>query len=250
MVRRLRSQIAFAAILSFASSAWGSPTLEELLRGIEKAAAIAVPLRGDGTVEIDGVQGKKQDHVVILARGGPSPAAPAQVFVDFRDLKLRALALAPGELQIALDGKAKGAKPDTALTPTSLTAEDLLPFSPSRCAAVRVADVTNEQFTLVCEPNPAKSQYALGVYKFDRGTFLPLQALLYKQAMTNLVKMIRFEDFVRVGSSSAPTRVVIQDFKLRTQDVLTLGWAVAPSGGTEPFEPKSFAAAVLPAAAK
>jgi len=53
------------------------------------------------------------------------------------------------------------------------------------------------------------------------------QVLLYKDSMTNLVKALRQDDFVQVGSKWRPKRIVMQDFKLRTKDVLSLDWQVA-----------------------
>ena len=249
MVHRSVWIVALCWLGLLGSTTQAAETLDDLLRGIEKAAVLAAPLRADGTAEIDGIAGKKQDRVVILERGAPGSAASTQVFAEFRDLKLRVLALAPGDLHVSTNGTAKAAKPDAALAPTSFSAEDLLPFSRARCAAMRIADLSNDQFTIVCEPVRSKSRYMLEVYKFDRAKLLPVQVLLYKDSMTNLVKMLRLDDFVQVGTSWAPKRMVMQDFKLHTKDVLALSWALAPSAPAEAFDPKSFAVVALPAAA-
>ena len=74
-----------------------------------------------------------------------------------------------------------------------------------------------------------------------------LQALLYKGTMTNLVKMLRNDDFVRVGQQWRPKRVTMQDFKIRTKDVLSLEWKAAAPVPPETFDPSAFAAKPPPA---
>src|SRR5205085_11948657 len=137
---------------------------------------------------------------------------------------VRLLALAPSELYVATAGKPKKSSADAAIGPTSFTAEDFLDFSPARCAAMRTADLGQDSFTVVCEPKKPPSQYSLMVFKFDREKSALVQVLLYKDSMTNLVKLIRHDDFVRVGTAWCPKRIVVQDYKLRTKDVLTLDW--------------------------
>jgi hypothetical protein len=77
------------------------------------------------------------------------------------------------------------------------------------------------------------------------------QVLLYKDNMTNLVKMLRNDDFEQVASKWRPKRVVMQDFKLRTKDTFEIQWQPSPTAPAELFDPKAFAAAPpLPAAAE
>lgn len=224
-------------------------TMSELLRKVAEAARPSTPLRADATADIDGIEGKKQDRVVVVERGSADASLPAQALVAFENAKLRLLALRPADLYLATDTKTKQAAAETKIGSTSFTAEDFLPFAPDRCAAMRVADITGEQFTLVCEPKKPPSQYSLMVYKFDRERFSPLQVLLYKDGATNLVKMLRNDDFVQIGSSWRPKRVVMQDFKLRTKDVLTLEWRADAKAPAEAFDPKTFAGVALQAQA-
>ena len=225
-------------------------TLTDLLRGVAEAGRIAKPLRAEGSAEIDGVQGKSQDHVVILERSGTEANAPRQIFLELEKAKVRVLALGPSEMQVATGGKPKKAAADTAVPPTSFTAEDFLAFSPERCAAMRTADLGQDSFTVVCEPKKPPSQYALMVYKFDREKSALVQALLYKDSMTNLVKLFRQDDFVRVGSAWRPKRILLQDYKLRTKDVLTLDWKEDPAAPAQAFDPKSFATAPVSGAGR
>ena len=84
------------------------------------------------------------------------------------------------------------------------------------------------------------------VYKFDRGKSVMLQVLLYKESMTNLVKMVRNDDFTQVESKWWPKRIIMQDFKIRTKDVISLEWQPASTVPEGIFDPKSFGTAALP----
>ena len=240
-----------ATLLSIvlAASVSAADTLPALLQAVREAEQAPSPLRAEGSVEIDGVEGKKQDRLVIVERSATDAKAPRQLYAELQNAKVRLLALGPTELQLASDGKPRSAKSDQAVGPTSFTAEDWLAFSPERCAAMRIADLSEEQFTLVCEPKKPPSQYSLMVYKFDRAKALMQQVLLYKDTMTNLVKALRHDDFVQVGSKWRPKRIVMQDFKLRTKDVLSLDWQAAANVPAAVFDPKTFATASLPQAA-
>jgi len=225
------------------ASASAADTLSTLLTGVSEAERLATPLRADATAEIDNVKGQTQDHVVMIERSADGKTPERQVYVQFEKAKVKLLVLSASEIHLAADGKGKKAAADAAVDSTSWTAEDFLPFSPSRCAAMRIADLNTEKITLVCEPNHKLSQYSLMVYKFDRQKSAIEQVLLYKDSMTNLVKMLRNDDFEQIGSKWRPKRVVMQDFKLRTKDTFEIRWREVPSVPPEVFDPKSFAAA-------
>ena len=247
-MRRAPSVAAFLCIV-LAGSVGAVDNLPALLKAVDEAQRLPAPIRADATVEIDGVEGSKRDHLVIVERGVNEPKVARQMVLELQSAKLRLLVLGPADLQLASDGKARPAKPDENVDSTSFTAEDWLPFSPERCAAMRIADLGDAQFTLVCEPKKPPSQYSLMVYKFDREKAVMVQALLYKDSMTNLVKMVRQDEFVQIGSNWRPKRIVIQDFKLRTKDVVSLDWQAAPAVTGALFDVKTFATAALPQAA-
>jgi hypothetical protein len=246
-----RSTFALAVGLCWLASLGRShaDSLATLLQAIAETERLATPLRAEGTLDSDGLEGRKQDRVVIVERAGADPTAPRQVYVELFGAKLRVLALGPAALYVANDGKAGGAKSDQPLARTTFTTEDWLPFSRERCAAMRIADLSAEQFTLVCEPRKPPSQYSLMVYKFDREKRAMRQALLYKDTMTNLVKMLRHDEFVLVAGQWRPQRIVLQDFKLRTKDELSLDWKPATPVPATLFDAKTFATAALPQAA-
>jgi len=243
-----RIVVASLALLSLPCvAANGAETLATLLATVSEAARPATPLRADAAAELNGLEGRKRDHLVFVERSAGAHGPP-QVYVQLDEAKIRVLALDPSDLRIAREGKGEKVAADAAVGSTSFTVEDFLPFSPARCAATRLAEITAEQFALVCEPKKPPSQYSLMVYKFDREKSALLQVLLYKGAMTNLVKMLRNADFVQVGGTWRPKRVVMQDFKLRTRDVLSLQWQAVAQLPSEAFDPTAFAAIVLPKA--
>jgi hypothetical protein len=239
---------ALAAACSIATHAVAGDTLTALLDMVAEASRIETPLVAVGKADIDGVKGKVEDHVVIVERASANPKAPPQLVVGFETGKSRVLSLGPAALHLANDGKAKTAAPDDAVPPSSFSAEDFLPFEPERCAVIRIADMSDTQFTLICEPKKPPSQYSLMVFKFDRELAVPRQVLLYKDTSTNLVRMIRSDDFVKVGKSALPKQIVLQDFKLRTRDTLSLEWRADAKLGAEFFDPKTFATVPLPPA--
>ena len=249
MQRCLAAVFSGLICLAVASPSRAEDSIASLLAAVSENDRLATPLRADGTLDGEGLEGHHQDRVVIAERAPAEANAARQVFVELQNAKLRLLALGPVALHVAKDGKAAPAKPDQALVKTTFTAEDWLPFSRERCAAMRLADLSAEQFTLVCEPKRPPSQYQLMVYKFDREKRAMLQVLLYKDTMTNLVKMLRYDEFVDVGGHWRPKRIVAQDFKLRIKDELSLDWQPAAAVGATLFDPKTFASAPLPQAA-
>jgi hypothetical protein len=242
---KLTASVAALATTLLLHGAARADSLTTLLQGVADGARLKTPLRADGSAEIDGLQGKSQDRLVMIERSAADPTAPRQVFVQLEKANVRLLALAPSELYVATSGKPKKAAADSAIGPTSFTAEDFLGFSPARCAAMRTADLGQDSFTVVCEPKKPPSQYSLMVFKFDREKSALVQVLLYKDSMTNLVKLIRRDDFVRVGTAWCPKRIVVQDFKLRTKDVLTLDWKEDAAAPAQAFDAKAFAEPAL-----
>jgi hypothetical protein len=199
---------------------------------------LAAPLRGEGDLAIDGVEGKKQEKIVVVERQG---TAGPDVYVELQTAKQKYLLLGSGETYAAKDGKAAKAALDSTIDGTSFTVEDLFPFWSKRCATMRVADTQSNQLTLTCEPAKGRSQYPLVVYKFDREKAVPVQVLYYKDTMSNLVKMRRNSDLTKVGDRWRPATVTMQDFKVQARDELTLKWSAPASVNADLFDPTKFA---------
>lgn len=245
---RARTLAALLVSVVLHCEAASADMLATLLQGVNESLRPSTPLRADGSVESDSLEGNKQDRLVLVERAGADTEVPAQVYVELEKAKVHLLALGPSELHISADGKSRQATSETAVDSTSFTTEDWLPFSAARCAAMRIVDINAEQFTVLCEPKTPPSQYRLMVYKFDREKSVMLQVLLYKDSLTNLVKMLRNDDFIQVESKWRPKRIVMQDFKVRTKDVISLEWQPASTVPAQVFDPKSFGSALAASA--
>ena len=239
MIRRLALAFALVfAALGLGGGVLADDNLAALVRAVDEASRAPSPLRAEGTIDSDTLRGRSQDRLIWIERAGSGASAPPQVYVEFGNAKVRLLALSPADLRMAIEGRPTQAQPDQTVDSTSFTAEDVLAFAPDRCAAMRLAELSEDRFSLVCEPKKPPSQYSLMVYKFDREKTAMLQVLLYKGTMTNLVKMLRNDDFVQVGAQWRPQRVTMQDFKVRTKDVISLRWEAGAKVPAETFDPK------------
>lgn len=217
--------------------------LSEVIEQVNRQTQLAVPLRADIDAEIDHLEGKRHEQIVMIFRNHPNETSQVQTYVEFDKSKLKYLVLGNAGFHALSGGKAEPVALDTSLDSTSWVLEDLLQFSASRCASMRIADLTPDQVTVTCEPKKdSGSTYSMFVYKFDREKSVPLQVLYYKDTLSNLVKLRRNEDFELVGSRWQPKRVTMQDFKLRTRDVFQIRWTADPKLGPDLFEPRSLAA--------
>jgi hypothetical protein len=217
---------------------------DEIARAAEERARVALPLRGDVSVAIDGVEGKRDQRMILLQR---KAANGVDTFVSLETAGLRYLVLADGSAYVAEKGKTRKVGLDTAIDGTSWLLEDLRPFTVERCGVARNVDESPQQVTILC--NPLKGEtgiYALTTYKFDREKVLPKRVMYYQERQDNLVKMLRIEERTAVGEKWLPARMTMENFKLRTKDVFEIRWAEVPDLGGEPFDPKTFATATLP----
>lgn len=227
-------------LLLLASTAAHSNALSELLDQVNEQRRLVVPLRADIDAKVDHLEGEKQERLVVIVRNHPSATSEIQTYVELDKAKLKFLLLGAAGSYGFSDGQVKSIPLDTPLGPTSWVVEDLLPFSASRCAVIRIADSTPEQTTVACEPKKdLRSTYSMFVYKFDREKFVPHQILYYRDTLSNLVKLQRNEDFELVGSRWRPRRVTMQDFKLHTRDEFEIHWTTNPEIAPDLFDSQS-----------
>src|SRR5437867_4710678 len=95
---RARILAAFLLLASFQGRATAAETLASLLQGVNDSLRPSRPLRAQGSVESDSLQGHKQDRLVLVERAAAEATAPVQVYVDFENAKVRVLALGPSDL--------------------------------------------------------------------------------------------------------------------------------------------------------
>jgi hypothetical protein len=220
------------------SAAEARSPLDDLLADMAEQSRLLVPLRADGTIESDSAKGKKSDRVALLTRN--REGGGAETLFAFEKADLRVLVAGPEGAKIATGKKVRDAKLETQIGDTSFTVEDLLPFDPKRCWGVHIVDDRPDVMAIRCDPGKdTKTQYTLTVWKVDRAKGVPVQVLYYRETMSNLVKMLKADDLVSVGNKWRPQRLVMQDFKLHTKDVLTLTWQQDPKFPPELFDPRS-----------
>ena len=235
-----------ALLLWFALPSGGADArspLENVLEDVAEQSNLLVPLRADGKIESDSAAGAKSDRVALLTRN--RAGGGTETYLAFEKEGLRLL-ISGGAAKIAAGSKAKDAEAGTAIGTTAFTVEDLLPFDAKRCMGVHIVDDRPDVMAIRCDPGKdTKTQYSLTVWKIDRAKGVPLQVLYYRDTMSNLVKMMKVDDLVSVGNKWRPQRVVMQDFKLRTKDVVTLSWQQDPKFAPELFDPASLGDASL-----
>ena len=248
-LQRIRAVVAAVALLPFPAVVQAG-ALDELARAAERQGEVAAPLRADIEARIDGVEGEQRDSIVLVARRSPGGDG-VDFAVDFEKAKLRYLVLADGSAHVAKNGSVEKVGLDAPLGGSSWVLADLRPFTIERCGVMRNVDESTRQMTILCNPEKGqKAHYILSVYKMDREKAVPERVLYYQERQDNLVKMLKNDDFELVGQKWRPTRMVMQNFKLRTKDVFEATWAQDPSFPPELFDPSSFATAKIPAAPK
>ena len=234
--------LVFLAVPS-APAAARSP-LEDLLEHMAEQSRLLVPLRADGTIESDAGGGKTSDRVAVLTRN--RAAGGVETLVALEKAGVRVLFGGPAEVKSATGGKVRDASYETKIGETGFTVEDLLAFDAKRCMGVHIVDDRPDVMAIRCDPGKdSKTQYSLTVWKIDRAKGVPIQVLYYRDTMSNLVKMLRLEDHVSVGNKWRPQRLVMQDYKLRTKDAVSLTWQQDPKFPPELFDPKSLGDAAL-----
>jgi hypothetical protein len=211
--------------------------LDDLLEHMAEQSRLLVPLRADGTMESD-AGGKTTDRVAILTRN--RQGGGVETLMGLEKAGVRALVGGPTEAKLATGGKVRDASYETKIGETGFTVEDLLPFDAKRCMGIHIVDDRPDVMAIRCDPGKdSKTQYSLTVWKIDRAKGVPIQVLYYRDTMSNLVKMLRLEEHVSVGNKWRPQRLVMQDYKLRSKDVVTLTWQQDPKFPPELFDPKS-----------
>lgn len=206
--------------------------LQEFLRGVETANAIAMPLRGDGNLDVVSPEATQHYPLALILR------PPADLYVDLQN-GMKALVPATGDAAYLLKPgatKADTFPPDAALAGSDFTREDLEPFRLAHYQDWRISDESAGEVTVTLFPQAA-SQYTLVVITFDAEKRLPLKTLYYRDTLSNLVKMRRDSDYVLVGRKPMATTVTMETFKLRTHSTFTLQWTQNPIFPPELFDP-------------
>ncbi len=212
--------------------------LDAFLHQAEEAAQVAVPLRGDGQVEVASPEATRRDQVALVLR------PPADTFIAFQQQAVKAVLL--GSAAFRLKPGANKVEPfalDASLDDSDFTREDLEPFRAARYKDARISDDSPTQLTVTLFPTD--SQYSLVVITFDRQKKVPLKTLYYRDTASNLVKMQRDTDYVSIADKWKPTTMTMESFKLRTHTTMTVHWLPEDKLRAELFDPAALAQAPL-----
>lgn len=221
--------------LALPAAAQEASDLAGFLAGVERATRAEVPVRGTGTVTINGIAGKTEDRIVVLQRPN------GDRYVEFKNAGVRLL-VTPGSPKgagvaflVAGPGSTPApAKRDAVVAGSDFTREDFEAFAAANYDSARIADESPVQRTLTL--TPPHSQYVLVVTTFDREKLLPTRTLLYLETVKNLVKMMRQSDHVQVGKGWFPTTISMEHFQLRTSTEIKLQWSEEPAAPAQLFD--------------
>ncbi len=209
-------------------------SLQQFLRSVEEAMEVTVPLRGDGTIEVNSGATTRRDEVAVVLR------PPADSYWERRQDGSKWLFLDGGEHAYRFTKGAATAedfRADAAFADTDFTREDLQPFRAARYKGARVADDAASELTVILVPSD--SEYSLLVITFDRQKQVPLKTLYYRETLNNVVKMRRDGSHVQVGGRWLPATISMETFKLRTKTTVTLRWTQAATVPPELFDQTS-----------
>jgi outer membrane lipoprotein-sorting protein len=216
-----------ALILLSSTVAWAparAETLTELLSAVAVQASAPRPLRADVRIARDETPA---DDTILLARG-------TRVYLETRS-GTRAL-LSPGKAVMLRGTRVVRAAPDAGLQGTDVLLQDLEPFGTRSLSTPQVSDETPERLVVTAAPTPP-SAYVLVVHTIDRERDVILQTKYYRDAINNLVKIRRDDEFVQVGGRWRPGTIAVQSFREQTTTRLSLAWREAPDAPAVLFTP-------------
>jgi hypothetical protein len=217
-------------LLVLAGSSARAADLATFLDAASKACHPSAIVRADGVLRHQNPDQNTSERIVLFR----SP--DDDVYVELQKSGDRALIKADGSayLRAGSAGSVKPFEVGDALGGTNFTREDLEPFDVSRYGSPTIIDRSAKEITVSLAPQ--RSQYSLVVITFDRQRKTPIKALLYEETYSNLVKMERYEDRVRVAGTWLPQSVTMEHFKLRGTSTMELEWREASDAPAGLFE--------------
>jgi hypothetical protein len=227
----MRPHVSLLGVLFLAAAAAAeSQDLATFMKAADEAAAPAATARADGTIVSDTLEGKKEDHIVLVVRPNKD------VYIEMRQSGRRALLKGDGSGgQIAEKGAAPADfPPSQAFGSTDFTGEDLTPFRAAHYNSATI--VYRDANQLAVQLNPLKSQYSLTLITFDPSKKAPVKTLYYKDTLNNLLKMRLDGDHQQLGDRWFPGKVSMETFALKTKTTLHLKWSAAAADAEKVFE--------------
>ena len=194
--------------------------LGALLTAASAASKPSAPIRGTGELVTTSPELTTKQQITIVQRPN------GDLYFELQPSGTRALLRVNGDALLS-PAAGKAAVPfalDAGLGGSELSREDLMPFSVARFGSPTVVDRNGTETTVSLDPRKP-SQYSLEVITFDREKQAPVKVMVYKDTLSNLLKMRRDSGFVQVAGRWLPTTVTMENFSLRSTSTLTLTWA-------------------------
>lgn len=219
---RSRSVFAFAPLfVVLAGRPAGGEDLAAFLSAASTAARPQHAVRGDGELVTASPDGTARDRLAIVRRPN------GDVYLELKNAGVRALLRADGRASLipAPGARATPFAPDAAFAGSEFTREDLQPFATARYRSPTIVDRNSSELVVSLTPLSAEtSQYVLQVITFDSDKKVPVKVMSYKDAISNLVKMLRDRELTEAAGTWLPGEVVLENFALRSTSTMTLRW--------------------------
>ena len=225
-VRRPGHDIPLAILMlaGLAAAAWAGEA-SEVLHSAAVQARASRPLRADVRIERDGAPPLE---AVLLEAG-------RRRYLETRT-GMRAL-LSPGKVTVVRDGAVARAAPGTALDGSDVLLEDLVPFGSRSLEVPQVSDEGPAGVVITGAPTPPTA-YTLLVHTIDPARGVVVKTKYYRDTINNLVKMARFEEFIRLAARWRPATIVVETFRPASGTTrLALRWREAPETPSAAFTP-------------
>jgi hypothetical protein len=224
MLRAVRLVLLVSSfVTSLAASAARGDDLASFLAAASEASKPNAPIRGSGTLVTTSPDGTSTQQIVVAQRPN------GDLVLAVQPPGARALLPAQGDavLSPAAGTAAAPFALDASFAGSEFSREDLMPFTLSRFGSPTIVDRNGSETTVSLDPKKP-TQYSLVVITFDRDKKAPVKVMVYKDTLSNLLRMRRDGDFVQVGGRWLPQTVTMENFPLRTISTLKLTWSEAP----------------------
>ncbi len=220
-------------VLFIAAAARGDD-LASFLTAASDASKPMTTIRGEGELVVATPDATTKQQLVVMQRPN------GDLYLELQPSGARALLPFSGDAVLAA-AKGSAAKPfalDAPLAGSEFSREDLQPFNLARFGSPTIVDRNASQLTVSLDPKKP-TQYSLEAITFDRDKRAPVKVMLYKDTLSNLLKMRRDGEFVQIAGRWLPTTVAMENFPMRSTSTMTLKWSeVAEQPAV--FDPKSW----------
>lgn len=240
--------VTMAAMIAAASLVLPEPTeavdLRAFLAEVEEAGRFPTSARAELRVHVK-ERGDERHYDGVVAYSGHD------LYLELRQPASRVV-IHTGKDSIERVHQISGNDPEL---PVSGTAYDVVgattlivdDFRSFRAGVFKTPQITSEtKRTLLVSGAPADaSPYVLLVYLLDREKHVPTRVQYYERTLSNLVRMRRDTESVRVSDQWLPGRTEIEDYRTGTVTTIERRWTVGTELPPDLFDPTTLPARSL-----